>query len=208
MIDMPSLKSVTIGASSFHDGNALNMTGNGSDCLSWCRFTTFGIPSPWRLCFQYRKDSCVCELVMLRSVIQRLVKIAVNNGWWRVVPWLCQCSVWKLALASECYPKTCLDCSQRCLVWSRSVVVSMRCLRVGFCFKVSHKDLPRLQSATFGVESFRDCISIVFESSFIVHMWGADLPEVKSIELGWNAFRFERDNDRTSLIMRSICCSV
>ena len=86
MIDMASLKSVTIGASSFHDGYALNMTGNGSDCLSWCRFTAFGIPSPWRLCFQYRKDSCVCELVMLRSVIQRLVKIAVNNGWCGVVP--------------------------------------------------------------------------------------------------------------------------
>lgn len=79
MIDMASLKSMTIGASSFHDGYALNMTGNGSDCLSWCRFTAFGIPSPWRLCFQYRKDSCVCELVMLRSVIQRLVKIAVSE---------------------------------------------------------------------------------------------------------------------------------
>ena len=33
MIDMASLKSVAIGASSFHDGYALNMTGNGSGCL-------------------------------------------------------------------------------------------------------------------------------------------------------------------------------
>lgn len=130
MIDMPSLKSVTIGASSFHDGNALNMTGNGSDCLSWCRFTAFGIPSPWRLCFQYRKDSCVCELVMLRSVIQRLVKIAVSDVWCEVVPWLCQCGVWKLAFASECHTKTYIDYSQRRLVNSRSVIVSMWFLRV------------------------------------------------------------------------------
>ena len=38
------------------------------------------------------------------------------------------------------------------------------------CFGVSFKGLSRLQSATFGVESFRDCISVVFESSFVVHM--------------------------------------
>ena len=56
------------------------------------------------------------------------------------------------------------------LVWSRSVVVSMRCLKVGFSFRVSHKDLHQLQSASFGEQSFRDCISVVLESSFIAHV--------------------------------------
>ena len=50
------------------------------------------------------------------------------------------------------------------------MVVSMRCLKVGFCFRVSHKDLHRLQSASFGEQSFRDCISVVLESSFIAHV--------------------------------------
>ena len=38
------------------------------------------------------------------------------------------------------------------------------------CFGVSFKGLSRLQSITVGVESFRDCVSVVFESSFIAHV--------------------------------------
>ena len=38
------------------------------------------------------------------------------------------------------------------------------------CFGVLSKDLSRLQSAMFGVKSFRDCVTVVFESSFIAHL--------------------------------------
>ena len=38
------------------------------------------------------------------------------------------------------------------------------------CFGVLSKGLSRLQSITVGVESFRDCVSVVFESSFIAHV--------------------------------------
>ena len=44
------------------------------------------------------------------------------------------------------------------------MVVSMQCLKVGFSFGVLSKDLSRLESAMFGVKSFRGCVNAVFES--------------------------------------------
>ena len=54
--------------------------------------------------------------------------------------------------------------------------------------------LMKLKSLLIGKESFEKCDRVVFES----------LPVLTSVEMGWNAFKFNDDNSESALIVRNL----
>ena len=65
-------------------------------------------------------------------------------------------------------------------------------------------DLPRLQTLDFGANAFRDCVQVQFEGVAWELRGRIDLPELITIQMDWNTFRFSVESSATSLVMRSL----